>query len=219
MIINPSLACADRLRLAEEMDVLASGGISLFHIDIMDNHYVPNLCFDYDTVEAIFKYIDIPLDVHLMVDAPAAAVERLASIRPAYISFHPTTTMSPFRLFRQIRRQEAKPGILINPAQRAEDFLQLLPEVDLVTVMSVEPGFAGQSFMPHTLETISALADFRKRKGLGFSISVDGGVNAEVGRRCLSRGADILVTGALTLWGQGKPLRQALEDLQAALAS
>jgi ribulose-phosphate 3-epimerase len=209
MRLSPTLACADRLDLKKDLDTLMELGAPLLHIDIMDAHYVPNLCFDFDTARAIGAYSRIPLDVHLMIDDPFRYLDRVAALKPEFISFHPDTTPFGLRFAGRIRQLGCKAGVALNPCDRVESLEHILPHLDLVQVMGVEPGFAGQRFVNHTLDKIERLAKMRTDRNLCYEISVDGGIDVYSGRECLRRGADILVAGALAVFLPGQSLRYA----------
>ena len=217
MLINPTLACADRLNLARDLDTLAGLGTRILHMDIMDGHYVPNFCFDIDTIAAVAGYSQIPLDVHMMTDDPEHWLERLAPMKPRFLSFHVETVGSPFRMADKIRRIGSEPGIVLNPSDRVENIAALLPRLALIQVMGVEPGFAGQSFMEHTLNQVKLLHRLRQENGFSYVISVDGGVNLTVARQCKVAGADIVVAGALAIFSQVKSLAEAYREFEAGI--
>ena len=217
IILNPTLACADRMNLGRDVDTLMKLGTKLFHIDIMDGNYVPNLCLDFDTIRGIKKRSDVPLDIHIMVTDPFAYLDRISEIGAEYLSFHMDATGYPLRLTREIRKRGIKPGIVINPGQTVNMLEYVIDEVDMVQVMSVEPGFAGQSFIPESLDKIEKLANIREKKNADFVISVDGGIDVLRGKQCAVKGADIIVVGALAIFFESIPLEKAYKEYESAL--
>ena len=194
--INPTLACGNLLNYKEDLDILKALGNKILHIDVMDGHYVPNLCFDLNTIKAIKNNYDFLLDVHLMVTNPEDYVEPLKEIGVDFISFHIDATSFSLRLLKQIRELGIKAGIVINPSQSIASAIQLYPYTDFVLLMAVEPGFSGQQFIPETIDKIEELNQLRKERGYDFLIEVDGGINHENSISCIKSGADILVSGA-----------------------
>lgn len=201
-MLNPTLACANRLCLKEDIQLLERLEVPMFHLDVMDGHYVPNLCFDMDTITQIAQVTKVPLDIHLMVDQPEQYIPQLNTICPEYISFHLDQSNTPFRLINEIKKGGSKAGIVLNPKEQPEELSLLLNDVQLVTVMGVEPGFSGQTFMPQTVAKIEQLARLREQAHAEFLISVDGGINLKAGEECLRAGADVLVVGALAIFNQ-----------------
>lgn len=217
LILNPTLACADRMNMGADVDTLTELGAELFHIDIMDGHYVPNLCLDFDTIQAIKKRSNVPLDIHIMVTDPFSYLDRIAALEPEYLSFHIDSTPFALRLIGEIQKRAIKPGVVLNPTQRVEMLKHVLSSVKMVQFMSVEPGFAGQSFIPDTLAKIEKLADMRKQAGADFVIAVDGGIDIEYGRKCAVAGADIIVVGALAIFLPDKSLQSAYKKFEQAM--
>lgn len=202
MILNPTLACADPLALGRDIDALLSGGAGMLHVDLMDGHYVPNLCMNLDQLRAIRKHAGVPVDVHLMVTDPFAYVDRLAAAGADWVSFHLDATSFALRLIACLREKGIRPGVVLNPSQPVSALEEVVGEVDYVILMAVEPGFSGQAFLPRTYDRLRALDALRRERGLAFSIMVDGGIDHENGPACAKLGADILVGGAFVCFGQ-----------------
>lgn len=212
LMINPTLACANRLSLKEDLDTLKRLGTSIVHVDIMDGHYVPNLCFDVDMVRKIRESYDFLLDVHLMVTNPQEYIEPLKNAGASYLSFHFDTVSCPIRLLGKIRESGMEAGIAISPAVPVNYARELLPYVSYVLVMGVEPGFSGQKFMKETIRKVKLLSDWRKTYGYQYLIEVDGGIDDKTTAECLKAGSDILVTGAFGVFSGNKGLEQDYQD-------
>lgn len=217
VILNPTLACANRMSMGQDIDTLARLGTQMFHLDIMDGHYVPNLCLDFDTMHAIKKRTNVPLDIHLMVTNPFEYLERTAALNPEYLSFHMDATGYPLRLIGEINKLGIKAGIVLNPAQGVDILEHVIGSVQMVQLMSVEPGFAGQSFIPNTLNKIEKLVSLREDTKTDFVIAVDGGIDIECGKLCADRGADIIVVGALAIFLQTQALEPAYCEFEKAM--
>ena len=195
MYVAPSLLSADFLNLAEDIKKVEVAGADLLHIDVMDGHYVPNLSIGTCTTKAIAKVATIPLDVHLMVREVDKFVDLFLDIKPKFLSFHIDATTHPLRLIDYIKKHGVNPSIVLNPHQNLNEIEYVLSEVSMVLLMSVNPGFGGQSFIPSTLRKISALREMIDKNNYKCFIEVDGGVNglniADIERA----GADIVVAG------------------------
>lgn len=194
VLIAPSVLAADFGQLAAELDALQSA--DLLHLDVMDGHYVPNLSFGYPLIERIRKLSKLPLDTHLMVTNPADYVDRLADLGVDWISFHQECDFHSHRLVQRIRERGLKAGIALNPATPLSTLEEILPELDYVLLMSVNPGYSGQKFIPAVLDKVARLRAEIERRQLQTLIEVDGGVNAILAPELRSRGADILVSAS-----------------------
>jgi len=193
-LIAASVLSADFSRLAEEISALSA--VDIIHLDLMDGHFVPNLSFGYPLVDCIRKLSDKPLDAHLMVCNPDSYVDGLAQIGVQYLSFHQETVYHPHRLIQQIKAHGIKAGLALNPGTPASSISALLEDLDFVLVMSVNPGYSAQSFIPSAIPKIQELAALRECLNLSFQIEVDGGVSSANAQTLIDAGADILVSAS-----------------------
>ncbi|MFC3040286.1 ribulose-phosphate 3-epimerase [Virgibacillus xinjiangensis] len=194
--IAPSILSADFSKLGEEIKNVEKGGADYIHVDVMDGHFVPNITIGLPVVEAIKPVTDLPLDVHLMIENPDEYIPSFAEAGASIITVHQETAKHLHRSIQQIKNHGVKAGVVINPATPAETLLPILEEIDLVLIMTVNPGFGGQSFIENTIRKIEQVAEWRKERDLEFEIEVDGGVNIHTARRCTQAGADVLVAGS-----------------------
>ena len=195
-LLAPSLLSADFVRLAEEIARVEAAGADWLHLDIMDGHFVPNLTFGPPVVAAIRKISKLPLDVHLMVSNPAALVEQFAEAGANYLTVHVETEPHLHRLVNRIHELGVKPAVTLNPATSVDLLDEILSEVDMVLVMSVNPGFGGQKFIPASLDKIRRLRQKLKRLDRQVLIEVDGGVNPATAPQLIEAGVDVLVAGS-----------------------
>ena len=195
-LLAPSLLSADFVRLAEVIARVEAAGADWLHLDTMDGHFVPNLTFGPPVVAAIRKISKLPLDVHLMVSNPAALVEQFAEAGADYLTVHVETEPHLHRLVNRIRELGVKPAVTLNPATSVDLLDEILSEVDMVLVMSVNPGFGGQKFIPASLDKIRRLRQKLKRLDRQVLIEVDGGVNQETAPQLIEAGVDVLVAGS-----------------------
>lgn len=212
-IIAPSLLSADFARLADDIGKVEAAGADWLHLDIMDGHFVPNLTFGPPVVAAIRKVTRLPLDVHLMVEQPARLVEAFASAGADILTVHAEAEPHLHRLVSQIREAGMKAGVALNPASPLNLLEEILPELDMVLVMSVNPGFGGQSFIPSSLSKILRLKEQVRQCARPVLIEVDGGINPATAPEVRAAGADVLVAGS-AVFGSGD-YRSAISRLRS----
>lgn len=209
--VSASVLAADYLTLKDDLKVLEKANLDMLHMDVMDGLFVPNISFGAPIIDCVAKYTDIPLDVHLMIEKPHRYIEVFAK-HATWLGFHYEAGSDNEELLKKIRELGCRPYITIKPATPAEEIFPLLPLCDMVLVMSVEPGFGGQKFMPQALEKISAIAAEIKKQGLEVEIEVDGGINAETAPLVAEAGATVLVAGSY-IFG-AKDMGKTVEDLK-----
>ncbi len=195
-LISPSLLSADFAHLARDIEMLNESASDLIHLDIMDGVFVPNISFGFPVLKDVKKYSKKPLDVHLMIVQPEKFIKELQEIGVKYMTVHYEACLHLHRVVQQIREAGMSPGVSINPATPISMLKDILPDIDLALVMSVNPGFGGQAFIPHALQRVRELKELRHQIGSGALIEVDGGINLDTGRQMIEAGADILVAGS-----------------------
>ncbi|MBR7552831.1 ribulose-phosphate 3-epimerase [Allobacillus sp. GCM10007491] len=193
--IAPSILSADFAKLGEEIKEVESA-VDYIHIDVMDGHFVPNITIGPLIVDAIRPITDLPLDVHLMIENPEHYIQAFVDAGADIITVHQEACPHLHRVVQQIKQAGVKAGVVINPATPVESIEYVLEDVDLVLVMTVNPGFGGQSFIPSGLNKIKQLFDLRSEHGYSYEIEVDGGVNQDTAKQCIDAGADVLVAGS-----------------------
>jgi ribulose-phosphate 3-epimerase len=213
MRIAPSLLSADFARLGEEVTAVIEAGADLIHFDVMDNHYVPNLTVGPLVCEAIRPYAKVPIDVHLMVKPVDALIPMFAKAGAGIISFHPEASEHVHRTIQLIRSLGVKAGLVLNPATPLNCLDHVLEDLDLVLLMSVNPGFGGQAFIESTLPKLEAVRRRIDRTGKEIWLEVDGGVKADNAARIAAAGADTLVAGSAVFTG-GR-YREAIQAIRS----
>ena len=193
--LAPSILSADLIRLKEQIEIVEQCGADFIHVDVMDGHFVPNLTFGPVMVKAVKQISDVPADVHLMISNPEKYIADFAAAGASVITVHQETCTHLDRVIEQIKDENCKAGVSVNPATPVALLEDVLTQVDLVLVMSVNPGFGGQRFIRGSLQKIKRLSALRAEKEARFLIEVDGGINAQTAPEVLQAGADILVAG------------------------
>ena len=194
--VSPSVLSADFLTLKDDIKKLADAGADMLHLDVMDGIFVPNITFGPDMIKAIKKRTSLPLDVHLMIDSPERYIDAFASAGADIISFHVEACRHPHRTLSYIRSKGIKSGIAYNPGTSLDSLEYLIDEADMVLLMSVNPGFGGQKFIPSIVEKTRRLKQMIEEKGSNALIQIDGGVNDKTAPLLVEAGADVLVSGS-----------------------
>ncbi|HUA16153.1 MAG TPA: ribulose-phosphate 3-epimerase [Verrucomicrobiae bacterium] len=214
--LAPSILSADFARLGEQVRAACEGGASVIHVDIMDGHFVPNLTVGPPVVKSLRKATDLPLDCHLMIENPDDFIPVFAEAGADWISVHQEACRHLNRTLHLIKSHDCLAGVVINPATPVDSLSEVLDIVEYVLVMSVNPGFGAQQFIPSTLHKMRQLAEIRNRRNLAYRIEVDGGVALETVADVVRAGAEILVAGN-AVFGSGDPKRNAEALLKAGM--
>ena len=196
MKIAPSILSSNFVRLEEEIKKIERDGADIVHLDVMDGHFVPNLTFGIPVIKQIRKITTLPLDVHLMVQNPENYITDLSKIGVEYISVHQESSVHLHRLISEIKVKNIKAGVALNPGTPVEMLYPILNELDFILLMSVNPGFGGQSFLPLVYDKLDKLHEKIKKNNLFLEIEIDGGVNSNNAPILKKHGADILVAGS-----------------------
>ena len=197
-LISPSILSADYMHFHEDMDATKAAGAKWLHVDIMDGHFVPNLSFGYSWVKAMRKITDLVLDVHLMIDTPIKYAEEFCKAGADYLTVHveADTEENILKTIDLIRSLGVKPGVVVKPKTPAEAVLPFIDKVDMILVMTVEPGFGGQKFMADMMPKLKQLRHMIEERNPGCHLEVDGGVDLVTAQVCKENGADVLVAGS-----------------------
>ena len=216
VLIAPSILSADFGSLGAEVLAAEAAGADVIHIDVMDGRFVPNITVGPLVVRALRKVTQLPLQVHLMIEEPERYIEAFCRAGADMVTVHVETCPQLHRTLEQIREAGARPSVTLNPATPLVTIGQVLPQVDLVLVMTVNPGFGGQALIPFTLEKVRRLRELARERGLSYMIEVDGGVNLGTIDDVVRAGADVLVMGA-ALFGSPDGVGKALEKHRKAI--
>ncbi|RKY01887.1 MAG: ribulose-phosphate 3-epimerase [Spirochaetes bacterium] len=209
--ISPSMMCADFMNLGRVIEIFEKTGVDYLHIDIMDGHYVPNLTFGVDFCKALYENTSIPLDIHLMVEKPLFFAEIFSRFKGSIISFHPEVDYHPIRTIEIIKNSGCRAGIAIDPALPVSNFVHLFPQLDMVCIMTVNPGYSGQKLLPFCIDKIKETAGIVKDKRFNLEIEVDGNVSWKNLPVMMDAGADIFVAGTSSIFADGQDLEEAIK--------
>jgi ribulose-phosphate 3-epimerase len=213
--LAPSILAADFARLAEQIRGAEAGGATVIHVDVMDGHFVPNLTVGPPLVRSLRKATELPLDCHLMIENPDQFIPEFAEAGADWISVHQEACVHLNRTLHLIKSHDCLAGVVINPATPVETLTEVLSIVDYVLVMSVNPGFGAQQFIPETVHNIRKLAELRSQRRLNYRLEVDGGIALGTVTEVVRAGAEILVAGN-AVFGQGDPTTNAQKLLKVA---
>ena len=193
--ISPSILSADFSQLGSEIKRLEEGGADMIHVDVMDGHFVPNLTIGPPVIKALRKHCSLEFDVHLMISPVHKYIDAYADAGADIITIHPEATDNLENSIKKIRKKNKKVGVSLNPETKIDLIINLLDQIDLVLIMSVNPGFGGQKFMPEVLDKIKDLKKIKEQKKMTFDIEIDGGINFDNCKSAIDAGANILVSG------------------------
>ena len=215
--LAPSILSADFSRLGEQVAEATEAGADYIHIDVMDGHFVPQITIGAPVVAAIRHWTNLPLDVHLMIEAPERQINQFADAGADIITVHIEACPHIHRVVQAIKGLGVKAGVSLNPDTPIDTLREVLPSVDLVLAMTVNPGFGGQAFIEDTLDKVARLRVELDKKGLAAELEVDGGINAEVAPRVVRVGARVLVAGS-AVFHSGQTVKEALAKIRASLS-
>jgi ribulose-phosphate 3-epimerase len=214
--LAPSILSADFARLGEQVAEATRAGADYIHVDVMDGQFVPPITIGAPVVAAVRKWTDLPLDVHLMTQAPERQIEQFAQAGADIITVHVEACPHIHQVVQAVKELGVKVGVSLNPETPVTMVSEILPSLDLVLVMTVNPGYGGQTFIESTLDKIASLRAELDEKGLAAELEVDGGINTEVAPKVVKAGARVLVAGA-AVFGSGQTVAEALRKLKASL--
>ena len=214
--LAPSILSADFARLGEQVAEVARAGADYIHVDVMDGHFVPNITIGVPVVANIRSCTTLPLDVHLMIEAPEQQIKQFADAGADIITVHIEACTHIHRTVQAIKELGVKAGVSLNPGTPVEMVSEILPNLDLILVMTVNPGFGGQAFIEGMLDKIARVRTELDRKGLATELEVDGGINAQVAPRVVQAGARVLVAGA-AVFSSGQTVKAAIQKIRDSL--
>ena len=213
--ISPSILSADFSQLGKEIKKLEDAGADMIHVDVMDGHFVPNLTIGPPVIKALKKNSLLPFDVHLMISPVHKYIESYANAGADIITIHPEATNDLLVSINKIKEFKKKVGISLNPETKIEIIEELLDQIDLILIMSVNPGFGGQKFMPEVLNKVKKLDEIRKNLKMNFVIEIDGGINFENSKLAIESGVDILVSGTTIFKNNNGDIKKNIDLLRS----
>ncbi len=213
--ISPSILSADFSQLGSEIKKLENAGADMIHVDVMDGHFVPNLTIGPPVIKALKKNSQLPFDVHLMISPVHKYIESYASAGADIITIHPEATDNLLESINKIREFKKKVGVSLNPETKIEIIKEHLDQIDLILIMSVNPGFGGQKFMPGVLNKVKKLDEIRKNLKLNFVIEIDGGIDFENSKLAIESGVDILVSGTTIFKNNNGDIKKNIDLLRS----
>ena len=212
--ISPSILSADFSQLGTEIKRLEEGGADMIHVDVMDGHFVPNLTIGPPVIKALRKHCSLKFDVHLMISPVHKYIKAYADAGADIITIHPEATQNLEESIKMIKDLKKKVGVSLNPGSKIELITEYLDKIDLVLIMSVNPGFGGQKFMPEVLDKIKQLKKIQQEKNLNFDIEIDGGINFENCKIAIEAGANILVSGTTVFKSNDGDIKKNIDLLK-----
>ena len=213
--ISPSILSADFSQLGQEIKKLEDAGADMIHVDVMDCHFVPNLTIGPPVIKALKKHSNVLFDVHLMISPVHKYIEAYSDAGADIITIHPEATDNLNSSISKIKELKKKVGVSLNPETKIDVILEVLDQIDLVLIMSVNPGFGGQKFMPEVLSKIKELKKIQKERKIDFDIEIDGGINFENSKAVIEAGANILVSGTTIFKSNNGDIKKNIELLKS----
>ena len=215
--ISPSLMCMNLLEIKKQLDIFIEEKVDYFHIDIMDGHYVPNFTLGIDFCKTVYSYSDIPLDIHLMIDNPENYIDKFSIFKGSIISIHPEVVFHPIVLLQKIKQNGIRTGVAVSPSVSVEQIEPLIPYSDQITIMSVNPGYAGQKLIPETLEKMKKISLLLMETRYNPDIEVDGNVSWKNLPEMLESGANVFVAGTSSIFEKNTDIRENIRKFKGIL--